>query len=309
MRIFAAMVTGVLLMTYGATCVYAAEELMQEVPYENSATSRAEEVEEIIEIDYDYPAYIEGRGQGGYGTEQILEKYYGKNGYPDYISYAFNSGSEWLSSENGADAVAWYHEVGLTDMSEENQQAVLAVAAENCYVRFYQCTWSYNERKAVYDELCALGINAVMGRNTENIYVYVDDIDEYAELEKRYGGMVVLSDEAFAGFDYTITGEYGATGANTTGIASVAPAEGTEYEAHTLMAKTDTGAQMLFAGAGVVALAALAFLAVRRPKLSAGADGSAAIQQTINIRELIADSTEAPSAEVKHRIMSSIDTE
>ena len=71
MRIFAAMVAGVLLMTYGATCVYAAEELMQEVPYENSATSRAEEVEEIIEIDYDYPEYIEGRGQGGYGTEQM----------------------------------------------------------------------------------------------------------------------------------------------------------------------------------------------------------------------------------------------
>ena len=253
---------------------------------------------ELSDIDYDYPDHLDRYGTGGNGTEESLEKYYGKNGYPEYISYVCNVGGESLEvTESGQFVIAWYYEVGLTDMSEENQQAVLDIAAENCYINFVQCQWSYNEREAVYNELIAMGYdNVIMGLNTENVYVYAPGEDV-----PLYDGIVVLQDEQFATCDGGVAGDTLAMGAATGGMETGVITGAIEKEQDKLPVWLWIGI------AAIVMVVGGAVLMLHRPGLSINADGSAQTERADNsVEKRIADSAEAPSPDLKERIIDKI---
>lgn len=267
------------------------------VPDESGNTASSE--------PYIYPDFIEGRGIGGNGTELVLEKYYGKFGYPEYISYACNTAAECVEGvdENGDPATLWFSVVGLTENTPENRQAVLDIAAENCYITFVEAKWSYNERKAVYDELSAMdieGMSVAMPLNTENIFVYLPDDSRYSDDIPLYDGMVMLCEMAeCVDDDYDMGGTITTGFGGENGIDGI-PEIGTD--------ESSSGLPMwAWFGIAFIAFIAVggAIVLIRRNIVSANPDGSAEITAAAgkDIVKAIADTTEKPSAGLKDKIM------
>ena len=269
---------------------------------------------------YVYPESIDGWGVGGNGTEEVLEKYYGRFGYPEYISYVYNTGAESLASEGYEDynIVFWYHDVALVENTPENQQAVLDIAAENCYIRFLDAKWSYNQRKAVYDELCAMSIEGMhvnMGQNIETIFVYLPDDSEHFDDIPLHDGMVkvVPESEMLENDDSYDIGGSVITGA-VPGIGGVIPETGLDDSTITTgfaENKQDSLPVWAWAGIAVIAFVAVggAILLIRKNRVSVNSDGSAEVTATAknDVVKMIADSTEKPSDELKDKIMRGLD--
>lgn len=244
---------------------------------------------------FDYAGYLKDKGECGRGTEH-LEKYYAANGYPDYISYAFNTASEMLSE--GVDV--FYYDVALTENTPENRQAVLDIAAENCCINFIDAQWSYNERQAALEEIQAMDIEGMQvtdSLNTEFIFVYLPDGADESAIPLHNGLVKILPLSEYAvviedgGMD-TVT-------APTTGIGAIAESE-------------SAAPVWVWAGVAVIALAAVggAAVIIRRSRVSVNSDGSAqasASAAKADIVKLIADSAETPSKELKDRIIKEID--
>lgn len=244
---------------------------------------------------FDYAGYLKDKGECGKGTE-YLEKYYAANGYPDYISYAFNTALEMLSE--GVDV--FYYDVALTENTPENRQAVLDIAAENCCINFVDAQWSYNERQAALEEIQAMDIDGMQvtdSLNTEFIFVYLPDGADESAIPLHNGLVKILPLSEYAvviedgGMD-TVT-------VPTTGIGAIA-----EPESATPV--------WVWAGVAVIALAAVggAAVIIRRSRVSVNSDGSAqasAGAAKADVVKLIADSTETPSKELKDRIIKEID--
>lgn len=244
---------------------------------------------------FDYAGYLKDKGECGKGTE-YLEKYYAANGYPDYISYAFNTASEMLSE--GVDV--FYYDVALTENTPENRQAVLDIAAGNCCISFVDAQWSYNERQAALEEIQAMDIDGMQvtdSLNTEFIFVYLPDGADESAIPLHNGLVKILPLSEYAvviedgGMD-TVT-------VPTTGIGAIA-----EPESATPV--------WVWAGVAVIALAAVggAAVIIRRSRFSVNSDGSAqasAGAAKADVVKLIADSTETPSKELKDRIIKEID--
>jgi|GEM_PF-2584522 len=289
---------------------------------EDFATSTPEEIEENTTPPepYVYPESIDDWGVGGNGTEEVLEKYYGRFGYPEYISYVYNTGAESLASEGYEDynIVFWYHDVALVENTPENQQAVLDVAAENCYIKFVDAKWSYNDRKAVYDELCAMSIEGMhvnMGQNIETIFVYLPDESEYFDTIPLYDGMVkvVPESEMLENDDSYDIGGSVITGA-VPGIGGVIPEtdiNDTTTTGPIIEEKQEQFPLWAWIGIAVIAFVAVggAILLIRKNRVSVNSDGSAEVTATAknDVVKMIADSTEKPSDELKDKIMREFD--
>ncbi len=285
------------------------------------ATSTPEEIEENTTPPepYVYPESIDGWGVGGNGTEEVLEKYYGRFGYPEYISYVYNTGAESLASEGYEDynIVFWYHDVALVENTPENQQAVLDIAAENCYIRFLDAKWSYNQRKAVYDELEAMDIDGMhvnMPSNIETIFVYLPDESEYFDTIPLYDGMVKVVPESeisieldeTIGFDGAVPG-YGLDGGDIPEVGLDDSTITTGFAEN----KQDSLPVWAWIGIAVIAFVAVggAILLIRKNRVSVNSDGSAEVTATAknDVVKMIADSTEKPSDELKDKIMRGLD--
>ncbi len=293
-----------------------------EIP-ENFATSTPEEFEvnTAPPEPYVYPDSIDGWGVGGNGTELSLEKYYGKYGYPEYISYVYNTGAESIAAEGyeGYSIDFWYYDVALTENTPENQQAVLDIAAENCYIRFVDAKWSYNEREAVYDELCAMDIEGMrvnMPYNIETIFVYLPDESEHFDDIPLYDGMVKVVPESELAIDVDDAIDIGGspiTGA-VPGIGGIIPETGIN-DTTTIGAIAEEKQEQFplwtWVGIAVIAFIAVggAILLIRRNRVSVNSDGSAEVTATTknDVVKLIADSTEKPSDELKDKIMRELD--
>ncbi len=250
---------------------------------------------------FDYAEYLKGKGECGSGTIDGLEYYYDKNGYPDYISYVFNTASEMLS--NGA--IVFYYDVALTENTPENRQAVLDIAAENCCISFVDAQWSYNERQAALEEIQAMDIESMQvmdSLNTEFIFVYLPDgADESAiPLHNGLVKILPLSEYAVVIEDGSMDiGGMDTVTIPTTGIGAIA-----EPESATPV--------WVWAGIAVIALAAVggAAVIIHRSRVSVNSDGSAQASVGLakaDVVKLIADSTETPSKELKDRIIKEID--
>lgn len=294
------------------------------------ATSTPEKIEENTTPPepYVYPESIDDWGVGGNGTEEVLEKYYGRFGYPEYISYVYNTGAESLASEGYEDynIVFWYHDVALVENTPENQQAVLDIAAENCYIRFLDAKWSYNQRKAVYDELEAMDIDGMhvnMPSNIETIFVYLPDDSEHFDDIPLHDGMVkvVPESEMLENDDSYDIGGSVITGA-VPGIGGVIPEADLDggytpeidiKEDITVGIEPQNAPLPLWAWAGIAVIAFVAvggaILLIRKNRVSVNSDGSAEVTATAknDVVKMIADSTEKPSDELKDKIMRGLD--
>ena len=291
------------------------------------ATSTPEEIEENTTPPepYVYPESIDDWGVGGNGTEEVLEKYYGRFGYPEYISYVYNTGAESLASEGYEDynIVFWYHDVALVENTPENQQAVLDIAAENCYIRFLDAKWSYKQRKAVYDELEAMDIEGMrvnMPSNIETIFVYLPDDSEHFDDIPLHDGMVkvVPESEMLENDDSYDIGGSVITGA-VPGIGGVIPEAGLDggytpeidiKEDITVGIEPQNAPLPLWAWAGIAVIAFVAvggaIVLIRKNRVSVNSDGSAEVAASVTkkeVVEMISDSTEKPSDELKDKIM------
>ncbi len=306
-------------------------------PDENAETSVGDDItytEPEGTLSYEELAESYGiTGERGNGSEQVLEKYYGKNGYPDYISYVNNTMVESLSSDYEVDTI-WVYEVGLTELTEGNKQAVLEVAAENCYITFADAEYSYNERQQAYDEIreMAQGIEeiyAFMPQSSDKVIVYLrlDEVDvditaETATVKKGneiictiplYGGMVEISEEMVTDdcYDGGVIGVVPGGGeiGSTTGVGI----DTTTGMLESVTVEAETKSLPVWAWAAISAVAAAivvgAVLLIRGRAVSVNSDGSAEMTAAAktDVEKLIAGTTEQPSKELKDKIMREID--
>lgn len=138
-------------------------------------------------------------GAYGRGTVENPDQYWAENGYPDDISYAFEAGGEMLNDGT----ILSYWEIGVVNASQERRQKILDLLAPSCVVTFFDCTYSYHQREAAYNEISLMEDTAIhqviMIRNTEIVVVEVDKqhVQEYADrFANQYGSFVVVSDGA-----------------------------------------------------------------------------------------------------------------
>lgn len=152
-----------------------------------------EAVGTLIEPDSEWTPL--DRGQAGRGEVEDPDKYWATNGYPDFVSYAFEAGGELL--EDGTVETWW--EIGLVDASREEE--VLDLLAPTCRIQFFPCRYSYDQRQAALDEILSQDdariTRAMLGQNTEAVFVWTSEADREAvqqELNAAYGSLVQVLD-------------------------------------------------------------------------------------------------------------------
>ena len=129
-------------------------------------------------------------------------EYWAANGYPDYVSFAFVDGGEWIDDET----LQWEVKIGIVNASETDKQAILKLVADlispNCFVTFVDCEYSYQQREAVYKEIMASRndfiLDAQMLANSEVVLVAIADgyEDEYAQkFIEQYGSFIKVVDD------------------------------------------------------------------------------------------------------------------
>ena len=114
-------------------------------------------------------------GITGRGTIDAPDKYWAVNGYPDNISFAFEAGGEML--DDGTSVAYW--EIGIVNADEACKQEIIDLVSPNCRITFRDCTFSYKQRKAAFNEIYASCNDIVrdvqMILNSEVILVEIAD--------------------------------------------------------------------------------------------------------------------------------------
>ena len=135
-------------------------------------------------------------------TIDAPDKYWAQNGYPEDIGFAYEAGGEMREDELGNEYYYAYWEIGIIGANETRKQEIIDMLSPNCQVTFIEVDYSYNERNAVYNEICAAEdeniLSVLMMLNTDRIEVVVADnaYEEYvAFMQSSYGDMVELTNE------------------------------------------------------------------------------------------------------------------
>ncbi|MBQ8171292.1 MAG: hypothetical protein IJZ95_04805 [Oscillospiraceae bacterium] len=309
-----------LVFALSGTAAYAATE-SQTATYIVASTSAANEEAQTDPAENSAATSSAGDTNIFYGAETgnndviHLEKHYGKNGYPDYISYIIctgvsSSGFDPTQGEpDGGFAETYFYDIGLTEKTQENMDAVLAVASDNCNITFYECDFSYNEREAAFNELGAKdykGAHIMMSQESQYILIYIPDDADYKNDIPLYDGMVKILSTNELEYDTGI-GTTGTTGA-TTGFGQ--PEIGYESYSYAdgVTAQDNTWVWFAVAGIAVFAVVGAVFI-IRRNNVRINSDGSAeavSVATKADVEKAVSDSAEAPSAELKNKIMKNI---
>ena len=137
-------------------------------------------------------------GEPGRGTLENPHEYWEANGYPDNISFAYEAGGEML----GDGTLIAYWEIGVVNADEAGRQEIINLLSPSCRITFRDCTWSYNQRKAAFDEIYAsrgdIVRNAVMALNSETVVVEIAEGYEkkYAQRYiEQYGWFVTVTND------------------------------------------------------------------------------------------------------------------
>ena len=159
-------------------------------------------VTEIIDVSEQYDDTYENAaprladGEPGRGTIDDPDKYWVMNGYPEYISYAYNAGGELR--DDGTSISYW--EIGLVNADETIKKAILDLVSPNCRVTFWNCNYSYNQREKAFNEIYASRNDIVrdvaMLLNSEAVFVEIAEgyEKEYArKFIEQYGTFVVVT--------------------------------------------------------------------------------------------------------------------
>lgn len=147
-------------------------------------------------------------GAPGRGSMQSPDKYWASNGYPDDVSFVYESGGELL--EDGT--VLSYWEIGLVNADENRRSELLDWLAPTCLVTFVDCLYPYSERETAFQALASMEDSRIqhctMGLNTEFVYVWAapsDAANLQTELHATYGELVVVLDEMAICDESTLT--------------------------------------------------------------------------------------------------------
>ena len=213
------------------------------VKSENAAVSHAPEAapQPIVDVPVDESTYTEEpvtvhippKRQPGRGDVEDLEAYFEENGYPDHLSFVFEEGGEMR--EDGTIYTYWL--VGIVDITEEQEQAILDLAAPTCLVTFENALFNHEEKVRAYDTIAALEdpniTHLVFGKNTGTVWVGVPeemakDYAEYLIRDLDLGAVVSVTDEN--SFAYLLT-------------ESAVPGQGTLNTVTTPEGNYDTGVQ------------------------------------------------------------------
>ena len=161
-----------------------------------------ENTEPIENIQHDIPRLADG--EAGRGEIESPEKYWEANGYPDNISFAFEAGGETL--DDGT--IIAYYEIGIVNSDEIVKQEILDMVSPNCRITFRDCTYSYSQREAAFNEIYAsrddIVLDVVMLRNSQNVLVAIADgyEKEYAQKYiEQYGAFVSVTNDITAAND------------------------------------------------------------------------------------------------------------
>lgn len=248
------------------------------VKSENAAVSHAPEAapQPIVDVPVDESTYTEEpvtvhippKRQPGRGDVEDLEAYFEENGYPEHLSFVFEEGSEL--GEDGTIYTYWL--VGIVDITEEQEQAILDLAAPTCLVTFENALFNHEEKVRAFEAIQALEdpniTHLVFGKNTDTVWVGVPeemakDYAEYLIRDLGLGAVVSVTDEN--SFAYLLT-------------ESAVPGQGTLNTVTTPEGNYDTGVQTTGVVPGgeqtsfplpfwpvfLIGLAALAFLLTAR---------------------------------------------
>jgi len=148
-------------------------------------------------------------GETGSGTIDTPDKYWATNGYPDNISFAYEAGGEML--ENGTSVAYW--EIGIVNADEASKNEILDLLSPNCLITFRDCTYSYKQREAAFNEIYtsrdAIVRDVQMLLNSEVVFVEIADgyEKEYArKYVEQYGAFVVVTNDIAAADDAIAAG-------------------------------------------------------------------------------------------------------
>lgn len=154
-------------------------------------------------------------GEPGRGTVENATEYWETEGYPNYVSYAFEAGGRMLDDVTSVS----YWEIGIVDGDDGIKEEILDLLDATCLVTFIDCTYSYAQRVAAYDEITALDdsniVQVTMGANTEMVHVTLsssmslEQQQEYAsKFVDEYGSFILIMDnevntDTTTGVDYS----------------------------------------------------------------------------------------------------------
>lgn len=140
--------------------------------------------------------------QPGRGEIDDIYAYWEKNGYPDYVSYAFAAGGEMTADGT----ICTYWEIGLVDAGETQKQEILSLVSPDCLVEFKNCLFTHAQKQTAYDALTELAetdkniLEVIFIRNDDSVWVAVPEelTKEYAKYLIRdlgLGAVVSVTDE------------------------------------------------------------------------------------------------------------------
>lgn len=176
----------------------------------NRPTSAPVEIsEQAVEVDDQGGVPRLADGAVGRGTVEAPDKYWAQNGYPNNISFAYEAGGEML--DDGISISYW--EIGVVNADEAAKQEIADLLSQNCRITFRDCTVSYAQREAVYNEIYTsrndIVRDVLMLRNSEVIMVEIADgyEKEYAQKYiEQYGVFVVVTNDVAAADDAMAVG-------------------------------------------------------------------------------------------------------
>ena len=252
----------------------------------------------ITEPDSEWePPY---RGEPGRGDVEAPDKYWATYGYPDFVSFASEAGGELL--EDGTVETWW--EIGLVGGDAALEEKLLDLLAPTCRARFIRCLYSYDQRQTVLDEILARDdpriTRAVLGRNTEAIFVWTSEADRDAvqsELDADYGPMKVEVLDTMLVEDLTSQGGLYTDGMQPSGTLPIESGQSLTAEAPA--AKASPLPWVLTVTAVLLGLGGILLLR-RRPSAvtSTGRTVSGAPLSRTAVRRAVRESTQTPRAHV-----------
>ncbi len=250
-------------------------------------------------------------GQQGRGELINLNYEYGRNGYPDYISYV-EAYDKFLDENNNT--VIQYR-VGITEMSQENMDEVLELAAESCYIVFEQASHSYNERMEVFDSLRKEFPDCYIIEDWQaKQFILVTSDDETQNiiqtLGKRYSDLVLVADSSGNIYDRAGNPTGRTADIMDTGIGRepVIGGDTGVYQGTDPVGEAKSGIAPIIAviAATAVLLLAGGFILSRKAGVKLSTDGTAAASALLSrsdVKRLVSESAVTPRSQLRERIL------
>ena len=126
-------------------------------------------------------------GELGRGAADDPHEYWETNGYPDYISFAYEAGGEVT--------IRWWG-IGIVNADDSIKQEILNLLSPKCRVTFIDGTYSHSQREAIRNEILSMEDERILDvflMRDETVWVIVsdDDVAHYTEtFSAKFDGII-----------------------------------------------------------------------------------------------------------------------